>query len=122
MSRFKKELDEQYWAWVHYLNYTMAPWIFAIAAGCYLSDATKGFTFFCAAFVGLWGLTSPLYPKNLKRLKANREIGDFDIYYRGYNSKHFGFIAYFSRFHVFAVSTFFLVCVAMGFTKSSIGL
>ena len=115
MSRFKKELDEQYWAWVHYLNYTMAPWVFAIAAGCYLSNASTGFTIFCAAFVGLWGLTSPLYPKNLKRLKAKREIEDFDIYYRGYNSKNFGLIAYFSRFHVFAVSTFFLIYVAMGF-------
>ena len=44
MSQFVDELHEQYELWVNYLNHTMAPWIFALAVGCFLGNAPQWLT------------------------------------------------------------------------------
>ena len=51
MSQFVDELHEQYELWVNYLNHTMAPWIFALAVGCFLGNAPQWLTLCCVAFV-----------------------------------------------------------------------
>jgi hypothetical protein len=122
MSIFTEELHEQYWQWVQYLNYTMAPWIFATAVGCYLGDSPKPITFLCAFFIILWGLTNPLFPRNLAKLENKKHVEHVGYYYKGFKSKNMGLVALVTRFHLFFISIISLSLVAVGYTKSAIGL
>ncbi|KDN30632.1 hypothetical protein VFDL14_04490 [Vibrio fortis] len=122
MSKFVRELHEQYELWVNYLNYTMAPWIFALAVGCFLGDSPRWLTFLCIAFICLWGYQNPQYPPSLIRLRKNRQINtNADYLYRGFVSKNMSLFAVVKNMHLFFVAVLFLGLVFSGVTKSTVG-
>ncbi|WP_333002872.1 hypothetical protein [Vibrio coralliilyticus] len=123
MSQFVDELHEQYELWVNYLNYTMAPWIFALAVGCFLGNAPQWLTLCCVAFVCLWGYKNPNYPLNLMKLNVKRRsVRNVDYLYRGFVAKNMGLFSLVTRMHLFFVSALFLAVVAVGLTKSELGI
>lgn len=123
MAKFIEELHEQYDLWINYMNYTMAPWIFALAVGCFLGDAPQWLTFCCIAFVCLWGYNNPNYPRNLIKLRGVRkEKRNADYLYRGFISKNMGIVAVLTKMYLFFISASFLAAVSVGITKSAVGL
>ncbi|WP_155804918.1 hypothetical protein [Photobacterium halotolerans] len=123
MSQFIDELHEQYNLWVNYLNYTMAPWIFALAVGCFLGDSPQWLTLCCIAFICLWGYKNPSYPLNLIKLnEKRRNQTNTDYLYRGFLSKNMGILAVVTKMPLFLVSALFLAVVSVGITKSAVGL
>lgn len=122
MRNFLKELNEQYWLYVEYTNYTMAPWIFGTAVACYLSDASQKVAMLCITFICLWGFTNPKFPPNLKRLKMSEKNEISSYIYEGFMKKNMGLLSLVTRFHVFLFSVICMSIVASGVTRSTLGL